>query len=104
MNNNETQEVEIIKDERSKYLRGEGESKTKEELYAELVDLIKKNYSDKELAIIEKAYEIADEAHKEQKRKSGEPYIIHPISVAIILTNLELDIDTIVAGFLHDVI
>ena len=104
MNNDETQEVEIIKDERSKYLRGEGESKTKEELYAELVDLIKKNYSDKELAIIKKAYEIADEAHKEQKRKSGEPYIIHPISVAIILTNLELDIDTIVAGLLHDVI
>lgn len=104
MNNDETYGRDIIKDERSKYLIGESESKTKEQLYSELVQLIKQNYSEKELVIIEKAYKIADEAHKEQRRKSGEPYIIHPISVAIILTTLELDIDTIVAGLLHDVI
>lgn len=104
MNNDATYDTNIITYERSKYLIGESESKTKEQLYAELVELIKQNYSEEDLAIVEKAYRLADDAHKEQKRKSGEPYIIHPISVAIILTTIELDIDTIVAGLLHDVI
>ena len=54
--------------------------------------------------MIEKAYRIADEAHKEQKRKSGEPYIIHPLCVAIILADLEMDKETIAAGLLHDVV
>ena len=54
--------------------------------------------------MIQKAYEVAREAHKDQKRKSGEPYIIHPLCVAIILADLELDKETIVAGLLHDAV
>ncbi|MGN0155855.1 MAG: RelA/SpoT family protein, partial [Lachnospiraceae bacterium] len=53
---------------------------------------------------IQKAYQIASKAHKDQVRKSGEPYIIHPLYVAIILADLELDKETIVAGLLHDVV
>ena len=57
-----------------------------------------------DISMIEKAYKLAFELHKDQKRKSGEPYIIHPLCVAIILAELELDKETIVAGILHDVI
>ena len=54
--------------------------------------------------MIEKAYELAKKAHGNQCRKSGEPYIVHPLWVAIILANLEMDKETIVAGMLHDVV
>lgn len=54
--------------------------------------------------MIDKAYATACEAHKDQTRKSGEPYIIHPLCVAIILADLELDKETIIAGLLHDVV
>ena len=53
---------------------------------------------------MQKAYEAAKQAHKDQKRKSGEPYIIHPLCVAIILADLEMDKETIAAGLLHDVV
>ncbi|MGN0480475.1 MAG: HD domain-containing protein, partial [Lachnospiraceae bacterium] len=76
-----------------------------EVLYAQLIDTIKKYHpSTDDLTQIEKAYKIADAAHKGQKRKSGEPYIIHPICVAIILAELELDKESIIAGLLHDVV
>lgn len=60
--------------------------------------------SNEELDFINRAYEFAKEAHKEQYRKSGEPYIIHPVQVAGILTDLEMDCETIAGGFLHDVV
>lgn len=53
---------------------------------------------------ITQAYILANEAHKGQKRKSGEDYIIHPIEVAEILFDMKLDTDTIIAGLLHDVV
>ncbi|QPC47013.1 RelA/SpoT family protein [Mangrovibacillus cuniculi] len=57
-----------------------------------------------DLELVRKAYEVAREAHKEQYRKSGEPYIIHPIQVAGILADLDMDPSTVAAGFLHDVV
>ncbi|GMN98182.1 RelA/SpoT family protein [Parageobacillus thermoglucosidasius] len=59
---------------------------------------------EKDVEFIKKAYEFADRAHRDQYRKSGEPYIIHPIQVAGILVDLKMDPATIAAGFLHDVV
>ncbi|MGN0169905.1 MAG: RelA/SpoT family protein [Lachnospiraceae bacterium] len=75
-----------------------------DELYQELLECIKKYHPSSDNSIIEKAYLTAKEMHKDQKRKSGEPYIIHPICVAIILADLEMDKETIAAGLLHDVV
>ena len=75
-----------------------------EVLYDKLVKAILRYHPSTDLTLVEKAYTIARDAHKDQKRKSGEPYIIHPVSVAIILAELELDKETIVAGLLHDVV
>ncbi len=74
------------------------------ELYTQLMNIIKGYHPSDDLKIIEKAYKIAEDAHKNQLRKSGEPYIVHPICVGIILARLELDKETIVAGLLHDVV
>ncbi|WP_082233732.1 RelA/SpoT family protein [Halobacillus massiliensis] len=60
--------------------------------------------NERDLAFIRKAFEFSNQAHSEQYRKSGEPYIIHPIQVAGILVNLEMDPETIAGGFLHDVV
>lgn len=66
---------------------------------------IQSRFSEQELAKIRKAFDFAKAAHIEQRRKSGEPYIIHPIAVArIIAEELELDSDAIIAAFLHDVV
>lgn len=75
-----------------------------DELYRELIARVKKYHPSDDISMIEKAYHVASEAHKNQFRKSGEPYIIHPLNVAIILADLELDKETIVAGILHDVV
>jgi GTP pyrophosphokinase len=74
------------------------------ELFRQLIEHIHKYHPSTDTSMVEKAYKIAYEAHDGQKRKSGEPYIIHPVSVAIILAELELDKETIVAGLLHDVV
>lgn len=75
-----------------------------EVLYKELINSVLKYHPSTDISMIEKAYKIASEAHEGQKRKSGEPYIIHPLCVAIILADLELDKETIVAGLLHDAV
>ena len=78
--------------------------KNPEELYDVLINRIRQYHPSEGLEVIEKAYRLAMEKHEGQKRKSGEPYIIHPICVAIILADLELDLESIAAGLLHDVI
>ena len=75
-----------------------------EVLYEELLACVRKYHPSADLSMIEKAYRIAKNAHEGQFRKSGEPYIIHPLCVAIILADLELDKETIVAGLLHDAV
>ena len=75
-----------------------------EELHKDLIQIIRKYHPSADISMVEKAYQIAAEAHKTQVRKSGEPYIIHPLYVAIILAELEMDKETIVAGLLHDVV
>ena len=73
-------------------------------LYKELTDSILAYHPSSDLTDIEKAYKIAKDAHEGQLRKSGEPYIIHPLCVALILSQLELDKESIIAGILHDVV
>ena len=73
-------------------------------LYQNLIHTIRTYHPSTDLSMVEKAYHLADDAHKGQRRKSGEPYIIHPLCVATILAELELDKETIVAGILHDVV
>ncbi len=75
-----------------------------EELYKELLARIRKYHPSADISMVENAYQTAYAAHREQSRRSGEPYIIHPLCVAIILADLELDKETIVSGLLHDVV
>lgn len=75
-----------------------------DELYEELVRTIRRHHPDEDLELLHRAYMTAKNAHMDQKRKSGEPYIIHPLCVGIILADLGLDIDTIIAGILHDIV
>ena len=74
--------------------------------YADLKEAARKRCSDpEELAIIQKAFEFANEAHKGVRRRSGEPYILHPIAVAkIVVSNIGLGYKSIVAALLHDVV
>ncbi len=73
-------------------------------LYQELITRVQKYHPSDDISMIERAYNVAFEAHRDQLRKSGEPYIVHPLNVAIILADLEMDKETIVAGILHDVV
>ncbi|MFZ0371053.1 MAG: bifunctional (p)ppGpp synthetase/guanosine-3',5'-bis(diphosphate) 3'-pyrophosphohydrolase [Halobacillus sp.] len=70
----------------------------------EVIEQASTYLNEDDLAFIRRAYQFAEEAHSDQFRKSGEPYIIHPIQVAGILVNLEMDPETIAGGFLHDVV
>ena len=73
--------------------------------YEELEKIVKTYvHSEETLNLIKKAYDVAFKFHAGQKRKSGEPYIIHPLNVACILAELKVAPDTICAGLLHDVV
>ncbi len=80
------------------------EFQSPDELYQGLIRRVHKYHPSDDISMIDKAYATACEAHKDQVRKSGEPYIIHPLCVSIILADLELDKETIIAGLLHDVV
>jgi len=80
------------------------EFQSPEALYRDLLSRVRKYHPSSNLSMIERAYETAYKAHENQKRKSGEPYIIHPLCVGIILADLEMDMETISAGLLHDVV
>ncbi len=77
---------------------------TPEECMQEIVKLIGSDCSEKEICCVRKAYEIAASAHEGQKRLSGEPYIMHPLSVALILASLGMDEASIIAAILHDTV
>lgn len=91
----------VIDDGRIKALE---EYLSPQELYNDLITRVRKYHPSADISMIEKAARVANEAHKHQLRKSGEPYIIHPLYVAIILADLEMDKETIAAGLLHDVV
>ncbi len=80
------------------------EFQTPDKLYNGLIQRVRKYHPSDDITLIEKAYNQAYEAHEGQTRKSGEPYIIHPLCVSIILADLEMDKETIAAGLLHDVV
>lgn len=69
-----------------------------------LLQRIQQNYPETKTRILEKAFQYAQKAHENQFRESGEPYFVHPYEVATILVDLGLDVDTIAAGLLHDVV
>lgn len=73
--------------------------------FSKLLDTVKKNkFSDEDIKKVTDAYNLAAKAHEGQKRRSGEPYIIHPVAVAQILADMCMDVDSICASLLHDVV
>lgn len=74
------------------------------DLLEKLIDTIKKYNKDADTDIVVNAYNYANKKHEGQYRRSGEAYIMHPIEVALILANLQLDVATIAAGLMHDVV
>ena len=95
---------EVTKEKLDIELEAPADFTSPEELYQDLIATIRKYHPSDDISMIERAYKVSKEAHREQKRKSGEPYIIHPLCVAIILADLEMDKETIEAGLLHDVV
>ncbi len=106
----EKREAVLKAEEIEKIKKADANVKTMEDftspeiLYQELINSVRKYHPSTDISMIDKAFQIANNAHRGQVRKSGEPYIIHPLCVAIILADLELDKETIVAGLLHDVV
>ena len=101
----------LLKDTRGKLqmvdghgIKQEADYDDPDKLYGMLIARIQKYHPSADITMIEKAYRIGKEAHRDQVRKSGEPYIIHPLWVGIILADREMDKETIVAGMLHDAV
>ena len=83
---------------------GDAEGKTPAERFADLQEITSSYLRDEDEEMLARAFAFADKAHEGQKRKSGEPFIAHPIEVAIILGDLHMDAETITAALLHDTI
>ncbi len=79
-------------------------SKNKVVTLASIINVVKSYFPDAKTEIIEKAYQIAEKAHIDQKRSSGEPYIIHPMEVAQSLAEMRMDLASVVTGLLHDTV
>ncbi len=71
---------------------------------SEFLELLLEQNSNYDIELIGRAYDVAEEMHRGQLRKSGEPYLIHPMAVSVILSELGMDEQTLVAGLLHDVV
>ena len=102
LNTGSTEDFDLVFDDGR--IEALGEFISPEELFKDLISRVRKYHPSDDISMIEKAYRVANEAHAGQVRKSGEPYIIHPLYVAIILADLEMDKETICAGILHDVV
>lgn len=72
--------------------------------YDQLIAKLRKHNPDADLSLLDRAFHLADESHQNQKRKSGEPFVIHPVAVASMLADMEMDLPSIIAGMLHDVV
>jgi len=79
-------------------------TEVKEVTIEDIIKLQKTNYNKANVKLVKKAYDFAKSYHGDQKRKSGESYLIHPLNVAYILATLEMDDETICAALLHDVV
>lgn len=69
-----------------------------------IMEIVKTNYPSANVDKIWRAYLVADTMHDGQKRKSGEPFVVHPIAVAMMLAEMGMDVNCIAAGMLHDII
>ena len=94
----EREHLEKLVKEEDRSIKPMKEFESPEDLYHELIASVRKYHPSADISLIEKAYHVARDAHEGQTRKSGEPYIVHPLCVAIILAELELDKETIAAG------
>lgn len=75
-----------------------------EEIYRKLIKRINEYYPQCDFELVKKAYDFAQKAHEGQKRESGEPFIVHPLEVAYLIAQIELDCTSVVAGLLHDIL
>ena len=80
------------------------EIKNEVKTYEDLRELMKKSGHEFDFDLVDRAYRVAEEAHRGQVRNSGDPYIVHPLAVACILVELGMDSECIAAGLLHDVV
>ena len=82
----------------------QGHTFNKEREYEQFMERVRSYLPEEDWPVIERAFALADKAHAPQKRASGEPYILHPLGVATILSELQIDRSTLVSALLHDVV